>query len=153
MICMERQKILVLGIGNILLRDEGIGIRVIEYLQQRKIPDDVELLDGGTAGADLLDHICGRDKVIVVDAIQADYPPASIVRFGPEDLIPADAPQLSMHSLDLPQTIAMAHMLNCPPKEVIIVGIQPQKVECGMELTAVLQAAVPNIAEFVMSNL
>lgn len=150
---MECPKILILGIGNILLRDEGVGVRVVEYLKRRKLPDGVELLDGGTAGADLLDHICGREKVIVIDVMQGDYPPATMVRVTSQDLKPADAPLLSMHSLDLPQTIAMTYLLNCPPKEVVILGIQPEKIECGMDLTPVLQASVPRIAEYIESIL
>jgi hydrogenase maturation protease len=150
---MERSKILILGIGNILLRDEGVGIRVIEYLQQQNIPTDVELLDGGTAGADLLEHICDREMVIVIDAMQADYPPASIVRLAPEDLKPADVPELSLHSLDLQQTLAMADLLGCPPKEVVIFGIQPEKVECGMELTSAIQAVVPKAAKLVLDEI
>lgn len=150
---MERSKILVLGIGNILLRDEGVGVRIIEYLQQQDIPNDVELLDGGTAGADLLEHICGREKVIVIDAMQADYPPATLVRLTPQDLVPADEPELSLHSLDLPQALAMAQLLGCPAKEVVILAIQPEKVECGMELTPVIQAVIPHAAKFVLEEI
>jgi hydrogenase maturation protease len=150
---MKHTKILILGIGNILLRDEGVGVRVIEYLQQQEIPNEVELLDGGTAGADLLEHLCGREKVIVIDAIQADYPPATIVRLTPQDLMPADVPELSLHSLNLPQTLAMAQLLGCSPKEVVIFGIQPEKVECGMELTPAIQAVVPKAAKLVLDEI
>jgi hydrogenase maturation protease len=149
----KRPKILILGIGNILLRDEGVGVHVIEYLQQQKIPDDVELMDGGTAGADLLEHICGREKVIVIDAIQSDYLPASIVRMTPQDLVPDNAPQLSIHSLDLPQTLAMAELLDCPSKDVVIFGIQPEKVECGLEMTAAIRAIIPQVARLVLEEI
>jgi hydrogenase maturation protease len=149
----ERSNILVLGIGNILLRDEGVGVRVIEYLRQQEIPNDVELLDGGTAGADLLEYICGRKKVIVIDAMQADYPPATIVRLTPKDLVPADVPQLSMHSLDFPQALVMAELLGSPPKEVVIFSIQPEKVECGMELTPTIQAIIPKAAKLVLEEI
>lgn len=150
---MERPKILILGIGNILLGDEGVGVRVIEHLSRQKIPNDVELLDGGTGGADLLEHICGREKVIVVDAIQSDYPPAAIIRLTIENLKTADAPELSLHSLDLPQTIAMADLLGCSPKEVVIFGIQPLRVECKVELTPALQAVVPTAAELILQEI
>ncbi len=71
----SRRSILILGIGNILLRDEGVGVRVIEQMQTMRLPDDVELVDGGTAGADLLDVLAERRKVIVIDAVQADCEP------------------------------------------------------------------------------
>ena len=67
--------VLVLGIGNILLRDEGVGVRVIEALGSHKLPAGVERADGGTAGADLVDLLADRRKVIVVDAIEGAWPP------------------------------------------------------------------------------
>ncbi len=77
----SRHPVLVLGIGNILLRDEGVGVRVIEKLQLMDLPDGVEVVDGGTAGADLLDVIAEREKVIVIDATDVNAEPGGIVRF------------------------------------------------------------------------
>jgi hydrogenase maturation protease len=85
--------------------------------------------------------------------MQADYPPATIVRLTPQDLVPADVPQLSMHSLDLPQTLVMADLLGCPAKEVIIFAIQPQIVECGLELTPTIQAVIPHAARLVLDEI
>jgi len=76
-----RTPILVLGIGNILLRDEGIGVRVIEALGQQQLPAQVELVDGGTAGADLLDILSDRQVVIIVDAAVFDAPPGTLLKF------------------------------------------------------------------------
>lgn len=150
---MRRPKILILGIGNILLADEGVGVHVINYLRRQYIPDDVEILDGGTAGADLIEQICGRQKIIVIDAMYTGHRPGTIMRFNPQTLKPADAPQLSLHSLDLPQTLAMADLLGCPPQDVIIFGIQPEKIECSMELTPVIRAAVPEAAELILNEI
>ena len=71
----ERRPILILGIGNILLRDEGVGVRVIETLQKQKLPDTIDLVDGGTSGADLIDILADRRKVIIVDAVDAGISP------------------------------------------------------------------------------
>ena len=68
----NRWPIVVLGIGNILLRDEGVGVRVAEQMLSINLPREVEVVDGGTAGADLLDVICNRRKVIIIDAVDAD---------------------------------------------------------------------------------
>ena len=75
-------KTLILGVGNVLLCDEGIGVRVIEFLQKQTLPDDIELVDGGTAGADLIDILADRETVIIVDAVRSDKPAGTIVRFG-----------------------------------------------------------------------
>lgn len=140
---------LILGIGNILLGDEGIGICVIEYLQAQQLPNTVECIDGGTAGADLLDLLCNRQKVIIVDAIDADAAPGTMLRFGLKDLLAAKRPQLSLHDLDIPQTLEMTRLLNCPPCEVIFIGIQPQSITCTMGLTPALKARIPDIAATV----
>ena len=110
---------LVLGIGNILLSDEGIGVRVIEYLQKCPLPDHVDLVDGGTAGADLIDVLSDRHTVIIVDAADADAPPGTIVRLTPQDWLNEYRPALSLHDLDIPQTLAMTHLLGCAPRNVI----------------------------------
>ena len=79
----RRCPILVLGIGNILLCDEGVGVRVIEALQTMELPATVEVFDGATAGVDLLDVLADRRKVIVIDAVQADGPCGAVFRFTP----------------------------------------------------------------------
>jgi len=81
---------LVLGIGNILLKDEGVGVHVVQALHNAETPPGVELYDGGTFGIDLIDTIAGRKRVIVVDAVQADKPPATVLRFTDKELRIAD---------------------------------------------------------------
>lgn len=146
-----RKRTLVLGIGNILLRDEGIGVRVIEYLRRLDLPDEVECVDGGTAGADLLEILCGRRRLIVIDAMDAGLEPGTMLEMGLEDLQAMERPQLSLHDLDLPQTLEMARLLGEEPEKVILLGIQPERVECGMELTERLSKQIPAIAAKVLS--
>lgn len=79
--------VLVLGVGNILLSDEGIGVRVVEALQQRyRVPEGVEMVDGGTCGMDLLDLIAGRDHLILVDAVATGGPPGTVVRLEGDEI-------------------------------------------------------------------
>jgi hydrogenase maturation protease len=145
------RKTLILGIGNILLGDEGIGVRVIEYLRQLDLSDHVECVDGGTAGADLLEILCDRDRVIIIDAMNGNYPPGTVVRMTADMIVPPESSALSLHELDLPQTLAMTKMLGCPPKDVLILGIQPEKLECSIELSPRLKEIVPDIASLVLS--
>jgi hydrogenase maturation protease len=147
------KEILVLGIGNILLRDEGVGIHVIEYLQKQAIPQNVDVLDGGTAGFDLLDIISDRRVIILIDAIDAGHPPATVVRFTPEDLQVSSDPQLSVHNIDFAQALKMAAMMGCAPHKVIIFGVQPQTVEPGLALTEPIARLVPHIAALVLDEL
>ena len=96
-----RQPILILGLGNILLRDEGVGVRVIETMRELDLPPEVELYDGGTVGADLLDVLADREKVIVIDAISGELPPGTVVRLTAAELAPAAEPSVSLHDFGL----------------------------------------------------
>ena len=142
-----RAKTLILGVGNILLRDEGVGVRVVEYLQDQTLPEGVELVDGGTAGADLIDVLADRETVIIVDAVRSDKPAGTILRFGPDDLALQQNNPLSLHDLDIPQTLAMTKMLNCDPKNVICFGVVPKCIAPGMELSDEIAEIIPIVAE------
>ena len=147
------QPTLVMGIGNILLRDEGVGVRVVEAMQRIDVPEDVELIDAGTAGADLVDIVADRRKLIVVDAIEAGEEPGTILRLIPEDLLPQGEEAISIHQLGLVESLAMAKHLGCAPREVSIVGIQPGEINPGMELTPEVADAVPKAIQVVLAEL
>jgi hydrogenase maturation protease len=155
-----RRPVLVLGIGNILLHDEGIGVYVVERMQKGGVPDYVEFLDGGTAGADLLDHICDRQKVIVVDAVdvdstnspQADIEPGTILRFTSDCLASNTGQSISLHEFGIADTLAMARRLNCAPHEVIIIGIKPKDITPGLGLSEKIAGVVPRIIECVSAD-
>ncbi|MEE9303076.1 MAG: hydrogenase maturation protease, partial [Thiotrichaceae bacterium] len=116
----EKRQVLVLGIGNILLRDEGVGPYVINILKDESLPEYVELLDGGTAGADLLDDICDRKKVIVIDAIDAEVEPGSIMCFDGYS-IQSQAEYMSLHQCGILETLAIAIYLGSAPEEVLVI--------------------------------
>jgi hydrogenase maturation protease len=142
-------KILILGIGNILLQDEGVGVRVIEHLQtDKRLPEGVELVDGGTAGADLIDVLADRQLVIIVDAVDFDAPAGTILRITPDDWLPREN-ALSLHDLDIPQTLAMTRLLGCAPEKVVCFGIVPQTTCPGMAMSPTLTALIPTITDLV----
>ncbi|MFQ6001753.1 MAG: HyaD/HybD family hydrogenase maturation endopeptidase [Anaerolineae bacterium] len=145
---------LILGVGNILLRDEGVGVHVISTLRDRELPDDVELWDGGTASFDLLDTLAGRRQVIIIDAVHTGSEPGTIFRFTPEDISASGEQVTSLHQVGLLETLNVAeHLLDAAPEEVIILGIEPKEIEWGLELSAEVEAAVPKVIELVMSEL
>ncbi len=148
-----RPPILILGIGNILLRDEGVGVRVIEAMGDMTLPPEVELVDGGTAGADLLDVIADRRKVIVIDAMNADVEPGTILRLGVEDLAAPASPDVSLHEIGLLESLSMARHLGCAPQEVVIFGVRPAEVRPGDTLSDSLVAALPRIIALINEEL
>ena len=149
----DRCPVLVLGIGNILLRDEGVGGRVIEQMQKKRLPDDVELVDGGTAGADLLNVLAERRKVIVIDAVQADCEPGTVLRFTADDLVRPDGVGMSLHELGLGEALTMNKQLGCEPKDVVVFGIKPKDIRCGLELSEEIAASVPKVVELVLAEI
>lgn len=145
------KRVLILGIGNILLRDEGVGVRVIEALQNESLPQDVELADGGTAGADLIDVIADRPRLIVIDAIGGEAPPGTVYRMRGEDLLP-NPQAMSLHELGLYDMLTMARQMGCSPGEVVILGVRPQSVEPGIELTDTVKKVLPKLVSAALEE-
>ena len=144
---------LVLGVGNILLRDEGVGVRVVEAMRSLELPADVELFDGGTSGLDLLDIVADRRKVVVIDAVQADNEPGSLVRLGLDDFTPETESVVSLHQVGLLETLLMAKHLGCAPDQVVIYGIEPKDMGFGLALSPEVAAVVPTVIEVVLPEL
>jgi hydrogenase maturation protease len=144
-----RASTLVLGIGNVLLRDEGVGVHAVRAMEGRPLPPDVELLDGGTSGADLLDVISERDRLVIVDALDADVPPGTILRMTPEDLA-GPATNVSLHEFGIGETLAAAAQLQCAPRDVTIIAIKPWDIDCGLELSDDMQRCLPRIVDIVL---
>jgi len=144
---------LVLGVGNILLRDEGVGVRVVEAMGQLELPPGVELVDGATAGLDLLDLLADRGKVIVIDAIEGDSEPGTVLRLRLEDLVPRDGQSISLHEIGVLETLAVAGQLGIAPRDVIVFGVKPHNVGCGLDLTPEIAGRVPEIVELVLAEL
>ena len=121
-------KILVLGIGNILQSDDGIGVHIINHILESgmEIPADVELIDGGTAGFDLLSIMTGREKIIIVDALRADDTPGSIYRFTPEHAAGSFI-TFSLHEVGIMKVIRTLSLLGEDPK-IEFIGIVPEDI-------------------------
>jgi hydrogenase maturation protease len=149
--CGSRPEILILGIGNILLRDEGVGVRVVEALRERALPEGIEALDGGTSGAGLVDEIADRRKVIAVDSMQAEAEPGAVFRLGLADLL-RNPDQLSLHEFGLLDTLMMAKRLGCLPREIVIFGIQPKDIRTGLDLSPEISALIPGLIDRVLEE-
>ncbi|MBI3599506.1 MAG: HyaD/HybD family hydrogenase maturation endopeptidase [Nitrospinae bacterium] len=150
----SNSKILVLGVGNILLKDEGVGVRVIERLQRDyKFPPNVEIIDGGTAGLGLLNLFEGIDHLIIVDAIQGNDTPGSLYRFKFEDISANIPKKFSPHQIGIFETLTVKKVLGKLP-DTTIIAIQPK--DCnhwGMELTPEIENKIPDVINLVMKEL
>ena len=135
----ENKKIAVIGVGNILLRDEGLGVRALDRLRARKVPENVTLHDAGTSLPLVLGSFHGFDKIIIVDAVRARGEPGAIYRFTLEELEAGQGrerrPMISLHELDVPQALALEKAVSRLPDEIVFLGMEPENLEPGLELT------------------
>ena len=145
---------LVLGIGNILMRDEGIGVRIVEAIEQRyRLPPEVDLLDGGTAGMDLLHILTEYDRLIVCDAINSKAAPGTIVTLT-DDEIPAHFRTLmSPHQLGLSEVLATLQLLGRGPRSVTLFGVVPDNLTLGTELSPTLLTTLDQVVDRVIAEL
>lgn len=128
--------VLVLGLGNILMRDEGLGVHIARTLEDRfLLPSEVEVIDGGTCGMDLLDAISGRDLLLVTDAIRSEKAPGTVIRLADDEVLAFFRSRISPHQLGLSDVLAFLALSGDPPKRVVIVGVVPEDLSLGMGLS------------------
>jgi hydrogenase maturation protease len=129
-------KVLVLGIGNILLTDEGIGVHAVNaLLHDYQVPNSVEVIDGGTAGMELLTFIIKANHLIILDAVEAKQPAGTVIRLD-DDEVPAFFRTLvSPHEIGLADVLAAASLTDELPDKLTLFGVQPANMELGMELS------------------
>ena len=148
-------KTLVLGLGNILLRDEGVGVRVVERLLERyQFPREVQVIDGGTLGLNLLSYVEDASRLLVIDAVEAGKPPGSLVRLTGEE-IPAflDVSKLSAHQQGLQELLAVAKLRGRLPREVVFWGVELESRDVGLELSPSVEAQLGAVVEAALSEL
>jgi hydrogenase maturation protease len=149
----DNKPILILGIGNILLKDEGIGVHVANKLKDISLPPEVEVMDGGTMGIDLLFYIEGRKKVIVVDTVKAGEKPGTMFRFTDKELSIKKDFLRTAHGIDFSNVVKTAKNLGTKPEEIVFIGIEPEDMNEGLELSPLISARIPAIIELVMNEL
>ncbi len=150
---MANENILVLGIGNMLMRDDGIGVHVVNALRPHEPLPGADLMDGGTSGVDLVDEIADRPKVIVIDAMDGGGAPGTVYRITPADLMIGREQLLSLHEYGFLSTMETARQLGCPPRDVVIFGVQPESIELDLEMSPAVAAAVPKVVALVLKEL
>lgn len=145
---------LVLGIGNLLLQDEGAGVRAVEqFARNYLIPEGVELLDGGTSGIELLHYIRGRDTVIIIDVVKWGKQPGTIFRIEGEEVPALFQKKISPHQLGLSDLLATALLTGQMPRKVVLLGIEPKTVDTGLELSDEIGRNMEQLVDMIASEL
>ncbi|NWJ95938.1 MAG: HyaD/HybD family hydrogenase maturation endopeptidase [Chloroflexi bacterium] len=146
--------ITVLGLGNVLRRDEGLGIRALERIQARYLlPDDLQLVDGGTLGLDLLSYLEEANKLLILDAALTEGPPGTLLRITGDEVPAFLGMRTSLHEVALTDLLAVARLRGNEPGEVVVLGMQPDTIELGWELSAVIAGRLEALVEAAAATL
>jgi hydrogenase maturation protease len=150
---MQPQSIVIIGIGNLLKQDDGIGLHAVRYLQG-KVPEGVELVEGSTYAADLLPALESRSTAIFIDGLEAGEEPGAVFRFTPQELLrPRSKRSISVHDFGVLELLDAALLLDQSPDEIVIIGVQVKELGTGIELSEELERALPQIHRLVLEEI
>ena len=146
--------ILVLGLGNSIMTDDGFGVKVVTTLSSRyRFQGPVKLIDGGTLGLDLLPHLEEIETLLIIDALDMREAPGSVFRIEGEDVPRAFASKLSVHQMGLQDLLAVAELQGHVPTNLVVWGVQPESIEMGTELTEAIGDKVMPVVEKILEEL
>jgi hydrogenase maturation protease len=146
--------ILVMGIGNLVMSDDGIGVRVVQQLAEHyRFPAGVRILDGGTLGLDLLPQLEGVERLLVVDAVETGMKPGTLIRLAGEEVPIVLETKISPHQMGLKDLLAVAMLQGFEPGEMVLLGVQPEYLQLGMELSPAVAAQQEALVDRVLADL
>ena len=150
-----RPDVLVLGIGNVLWADEGFGVRAVEALHRRwRLPANVSVIDGGTQGVYLLDHVCSAERVIVLDAIDFELAPGTLRIFRDAEVPEGSATAMSLHQATFQELLSLARVRGRFPARITLIGVQPAVLDdLGGSLSAPVRARLDEAVELAVAEL
>jgi hydrogenase maturation protease len=148
------KKTLILGVGNYLMSDDGLSVHVLERLQANNlIPDNIQMVDGGTCGLDLLQYLEGVSNLIIIDAINTrDGIPGSIIRLDGDQVPAYLSLKISPHDIGLPDLLATAKLRDLYPEKIVVFGIQPASLDLGVELSPEVASKVDALIELIQKE-
>jgi len=145
-------KAAVIGIGNILLGDEGVGVRIIEELKKLELPEGVEVHDGATSGIAILNFLEGVDRAIIVDAVKGGGEPGTVYRFKIEEALENNE-MISLHDIDFTLAYRVTRDIIDLPEDIVVIGVEPEKIENSLELSEKVSNAIPEVLNKILEEL
>ena len=148
------KRTLVLGIGNLLIGDEGVGCLAIEALGQRyTMPPEVECVDGGTAGFELLSMLDNKEHVILIDALRDDREPGTVIMVEGDQVPRAFLARTTPHQLGICDVLAAAQLTDTMPRHLTLYGIEPKQLDVGIGLSPEVEAGMEKTIRAVVDQL
>lgn len=141
-------EVTILGVGNVILRDEGFGVRTAEYLDAHyDFPENVQVVDGGTLGIELTQYVTGTKKLLVIDSINGGQKPGTRFHFRNDAIMEHFQDKLSAHEVGIQDVLALLTVTGRKIPEVVVLGAQPYDLEAGVELSPEMKKLLPLIAQ------
>ena len=143
--------IVVLGVGNILLTDEGLGVHVVKELKENyNFTPEISLIDGGTMGMELLTYMRGMKRILLIDAINGGEAPGTVYEFPHRELEQYFTEHISVHEVGMQDILRIRAIQENPLEDAIVIGVEPESLEIGFEPSAPVQAVLPEVKERVL---
>ncbi len=150
----QESKTLILGVGNLLLSDEGVGLQVVEKLTATyDLPENVTTLDGGTLGMDLLYYLEGVDNLLIIDAVEMSKEAGAVLRMEGDEVPSFLSLKMSPHQIGVPDMLFAAKLKGIFPPNLVLWGVQPGSLEIGLELSDVVAAQVDVLVGEIVGQL
>ena len=146
-------KVAVVGVGNILMGDEGIGVKAVNALKKSELSEETKIFDAGTAFYALINELVKFDKLIIVDAVRNECSPGTIYRFGLKEIKEKPERLLSLHEVGVVETLMLESLVSTVPEEIVFIGIEPEKIEPSMELSPVIKGKLPELVQMIIKEI
>ncbi|WP_295197381.1 HyaD/HybD family hydrogenase maturation endopeptidase [Veillonella sp.] len=151
---VNESNITVLGVGNILLTDEGLGVHVVNELDaEYEFTPPVNIIDGGTMGMELLTYMRGMTKLLLVDAINGGDAPGTVYEFPHEEMESYFTDHISVHEVGMQDILRIRALQEDPLEDAVVIGVEPESLELGLEVSDTVRAVLPDVKARVIKQL
>ncbi len=150
----DQHRTMIIGVGNLLLSDEGVGIHVVQrMLREFNLPEEILVLDGGTLGLDLLYYLEGIENLLIIDAVLMNQEPGSLMRMVDEEVPSYLSFKMSPHHIGIPDMLFAAKLKGIYPANVVLWGVQPGLVDLGLDLSDPVSNQVDTLIYHILDEL
>jgi len=148
------KEVVILGIGNPLLSDDGLGVKAVEAIRREfLLPENVSAVDGGVSGLDLVTYLEGLERLLLIDAIRGGGQPGTLYRFTGKEITRYPGSGLSAHDIGFEEVLALLELRGCYPEEVVVLGLEPANLGVGTELSPPVREKLPLLIEESLGQL
>jgi hydrogenase maturation protease len=150
---LDNPKVVVLGVGNSLLQDEGVGVHFVQALKKKELDYvNLEVIDGGTS-PEITFLVEGADKLIIVDAVKGGEEPGTIYRFDIGEIAMDSPMRLSLHQMSILDNLRMLDLIGKRPKSTVIIGIEPKNLDLGLGLSPEIEKKMPELKRLLIREI